>query len=247
MHETHQQSEANFAIVTADAVSKAFASRLVLDDVSISIQTGQSVCLCGINGAGKSTLLRIISGLLQPDKGAVTLCGYDVAIDPDKAKPRLGVISHKSMVYVDLTVFENLMFFANLYGVAEPAKRVEKLLEDVKLTAFRFDKASALSRGLLQRLSIARALVHGPEILLADEPFTGLDAESCKSLIAAFNDFVDGGGTILMTTHDVNMGLRCSSRVVVLDKRKIILDRMTDEIDTAEFAQDYLAFARSAN
>ena len=149
------------------------------------------------------------------------------------------------MVYSDLTVSENLLFFAALYGVQDRQRRVDELLEDVGLSAYRYDRAGILSRGLLQRLSIARAMVHNPSILLADEPFTGLDTQACQYLVAVFDRFTDNGGTIIMTSHDIGMALRNCGRVMVLDKGRIIFDQAKAALDIASFSQDYLSYARN--
>lgn len=234
-------------MIKVSSVTKAFETRKVLNGVNLSVDAGQSVYICGVNGAGKSTLLRIIAGLLQPDDGSVELCGHDTAKDPEKAKPQLGVISHKAMVYPDLTVLENLRFFATLYGVEDIDSRLEKLLEDHALGPYRYDRAGILSRGLLQRLSIARALVHSPSILLADEPFTGLDAGSCKHLKSVLNDFTAVSGTVLMTTHDAGVGLKCCQRVVVLDKGAFCFDAPTSDVDADSFTDDYVAYAGRAS
>jgi len=231
--------------VAVRSVSKAFAGRRVLNKVDLDVGRSQSVCLCGVNGAGKTTLLRIIAGLLHPDSGSVSLNGHSIRRDPDKAKPQLGVISHKSMIYPELTVWENLSFFATLYGLKDAAARLKELIHDVGLDAYIYDKSCILSRGLLQRLAIARALVHRPKVLLADEPFTGLDSEASDYLISVFADFAAAGGTIIMTTHDTGIGLRCCDRVVVLDKQRLIFDAMAPDIETDAFAADYLSYARS--
>ena len=247
MGEKIQKDYPNNAVINVGSVSKAFGSKAVLNNINLDIAGGQSICICGANGAGKSTLLGIIVGLLQPDKGAVHLCGYNINEDPEKTKPQVGLISHKSMVYPDLTVLENLFFFARLYGIKDVAARVNKLIEDAGLFPYRYDKTSVLSRGLLQRLSIARALVHQPQVLLADEPFTGLDRDACERLVNVLNDFTKNNGTTVMTTHDINTGMRCCSRVVVLDKGGLIFDAMTSNINTVSFAQDYLTYARNKN
>jgi heme exporter protein A len=225
-------------------VSKSFAVRRVLDKVSFTAERGQTVFLCGVNGAGKTTLLRIIAGLLSADAGTVKLCGVSLKSDPEQAKRNLGVISHKSMLYPDLTVTENLSFFADLYGVQDSKSRIAELLAEAKLTSYRHDKVSILSRGLLQRLAIARALIHSPSILLADEPFTGLDTDSCLHLKETLGRFAGAGGTVVMTTHETHLGLLCSSRVLLLDGSQVTLDRMTAEIDTGRFVDDYLSYAR---
>lgn len=236
----------NDIVINIDSVSKAFGTRLVLKDINLSIGQSQSVLLCGVNGAGKSTLLSIISGLLQPDCGSVRLCGHNMDRYPERAKPQLGVILHKPMVYPDLTVIENLSFFADLYGVKDSPARINELLEDVGLLACRYDRAGILSRGLLQRLAIARALVHRPKVLLADEPFTGLDISACDHLISIMANFTDGGGTVLMSTHNVTIGLRCCRRVLVLDRASLIFDADISHIDTAGFSKDFITYARGA-
>lgn len=231
--------------VKVNSIRKAFASRLVLDNIDLYIRKGESLCLCGVNGAGKSTLLRIITGLLEPDYGSIEICGYNLKKNQEKAKILLGVISHKSMVYSDLTVMENILFFASLYGLKDRVSRADQLLSETGLEPYRYDKANILSRGLLQRLSIARALVNRPAVLIMDEPFTGLDTEASKHLIALLTDFTNNGGTIIMTTHDIRVGISCCNRVVVLDKQKIIFDSPVRDIDFTYFTQDYLLYARS--
>lgn len=247
MSEEQQKDGNSDVVIEIKSVSKAFAARAVLKDIDLNIFRSQSVCLCGINGVGKSTLLRIIAGLLHADAGSVRLNGYCVKDNPEKTKPQLGVISHKSMIYPDLTVSENLSFFAKLYGVKNVGDHTDELLKDVGLYSYRYDKAAILSRGLLQRLAIARALVHKPQVLLADEPFTGLDAEASKYLVNVFADFTAAAGTIIMTTHDTFTGLQCCDRAVVLDKRSLIFDAPKCQIDTNAFAKDYLSYARSRN
>jgi heme exporter protein A len=241
MRETPAQTG---SMVCASAVGKRFGARSVLREVSLAVPERQAVCLCGINGAGKSTLLRIIAGLLRPDRGAVAIHGHDIRRDPEAAKRQLGMISHAGMSYPELAVSENLLFAAQLYGVPHAAARIEVLLAATGLAAFRHDRAGILSRGLLQRLAIARALVHEPRVLLADEPFTGLDAGATERLLAIFEHFVHGGGTILLTTHDVRLGLKCCQRVAVLDQGGLLLDARKDDIDAGRFAEDYLSYAR---
>ncbi len=230
--------------IAVNSVRKAFTSRLVLDKIDLFIKKGQSLCLCGANGAGKSTLLRIITGLLEPDQGSIEICGYNLRKNQEKAKILLGVILHKSMVYPDLTVMENILFFADLYGIKDKVSRAEQLLMDIGLESHRYDRVNILSRGLLQRLAIARALVNRPAVLVMDEPFTGLDADSTKHLIDMLTEFTDKGGTVIMTTHDIKIGISCCNRVAVLDKQRIIFDLMVLDIDIADFTQDYLSYAR---
>jgi len=247
MSKNEQIDEASNSVISVNSLGKAFGARLVLNNIDLEVARTQSACICGVNGAGKSTLLRIIAGLVQPDQGSVQLCGYNIRKEPEKAKPRLGMVAHNSMVYPNLTVFENLSFFASLYGVKNGAARIEELLEEIGLFSYRYDKAGILSHGLLQRLAIARALVHNPAVLLADEPFTGLDAEARQHLVTILAGFTDNGGTVVMTTHDIANSIQYCDRVMVLDRTRLIFDAMTCDIDTASFARDYLLYARDIN
>jgi heme exporter protein A len=247
MAQTVEKATSTSEAVAIRSVRKAFGARAVLNGIDLAMPGGQAVCLCGINGAGKSTLLRVVAGLLRPDEGSVQVNGFDLRQQTETAKRQLGMISHASMVYPELTALENLTFATRLYGLRDGADRAERLLVDVGLVAYRHDRAGILSRGLLQRLAIARALIHGPAVLLADEAFTGLDADACERLVAIFHRFVADGGTILMTTHDTRLGLRCCHRVVVLDKGKIALDSPTESVDATAFSDDYLAYARGAS
>lgn len=245
MHEMTAKNKPAGEALNVCSIRKTFVTRPVLRGIDLVAPGGEAVCLCGINGAGKSTLLRVIAGLLRPDTGSVAINGYDVRREPEKAKRQLGAISHASMVYPELTVCENLTFVARLYGVPGRAERIEELLAGTGLTSYRHDRAGILSRGLLQRLAIARALLHKPAVLLADEPFTGLDGGASEHVLTIFDRFVRDGGTILMTTHDIRLGLRCCRRVAVLDNGVLILDAMTEKIDSDRFTEDYLSYARS--
>lgn len=232
-----------FAINLTD-ICMAFETRLVLDKINLQIPPGQALCLCGINGAGKTTLLRIVTGLLHPTRGQVRINGVEPRKGLSLAQASIGVISHQSMLYHDLTVAENLRFFARLYGVKNQGRRVDDMLEDVGLARYRHERTGILSRGMLQRLAIARALIHKPGILLADEPFTGLDLQAAGKLIEVVEQFRDAGGAIIMTTHEINLGLKCCDRVVVLDGARLIFDAGIDQLDRDSFTRDYLSYAR---
>jgi heme exporter protein A len=239
------QDKQTAAALSVRSVSKTFVTKPVLRSIDLLVPAGEAVCLCGINGAGKSTLLRVIAGLLRPDSGSIAIQGYEVRREPEKSRRQLGLISHAGMAYPELTVSENLTFAARLYDVPRRAERIEELLTGAGLTSYRHDRAGILSRGLQQRLAIARALLHRPAVLLADEPFTGLDAASTEDVLTIFGRFIRDGGAILMTTHDLRLGLRCCRRVAVLDQGVLILDARTEKVDKQRFLDDYLSYARS--
>ena len=190
MNEKSQKPPGQTPVINLAGVCKSFGSRVVLEDISLRLTAGQTLCICGANAAGKTTLLRIVSAILKPSEGTVEICGLNVQQQPQEAAGLIGAIFHKSMIYPQLTVTENLRFFATVYGVKNSKPRIERLLEQMGLTPYRYDSAGILSRGMTQRLAIARALLHKPSILLADEPFTGLDAEANKYLVTISYYFV---------------------------------------------------------
>ena len=230
-------------VVKFSGVCKSFGSRGVLEDVSFGLQAGEGLCVCGPNAAGKTTLLKIASSLVPASGGRVEIAGVDVRRGCERIKKLIGVIFDKPMVYPQLTVTENLEFFARLYGVRDSKSRIAELLELTQLGAYRADKSSILSRGMTQRLAIARAMVHRPKILLADEPFTALDERASRKLIDILNEFRSQGGAVLMATHDVAAAIRCCGRVAVLDNTRLIFKAKVSEIEAEEFARDYLSYA----
>jgi heme ABC exporter ATP-binding subunit CcmA len=230
--------------INLKGIGKSFAGRVVLEAISFQLSAGEALCICGANAAGKTTLLRIIAALLQPTEGTVEICGFNVKTQTRKVKLLVGAIMHQSMVYPQLTVVENLRFFAGLYGLSNSKARIQQLLEQVRLTPYRYDTPAVLSRGITQRLAIARALLHKPDILLADEPFTALDSQGGKDLITILHNFKNQGGTVIMTTHHVDLSLNCCDKVAVLHNRKLIFNAKTSDINISDFAQDYLSYAR---
>jgi heme ABC exporter ATP-binding subunit CcmA len=245
MSEKPQDPLEHTRVVNLAGIRKSFGSRIVLEAISFSVTRAEGLCICGANATGKTTLLKIIAGLLQPDEGVVEICGFNAQQHAQQIKPLVGAIFHKSMIYPQLLVSENLQFFARLYGVKNSKARVRQLLEQTGLTSCRYDSAGILSRGMMQRLAIARAMIHKPDVLLADEPFTGLDTEARRHLLTILRNFKDDGGTVVMTTHNVDLSLQCCEQVAVLDERKIVFNRQVSEINSAEFTQDYLLYARN--
>jgi len=244
MNENPQKTSGEAGAINVSGVCKSFSGRAVLEGINFRLTRGQGLGICGPNATGKTTLLKIAAGLMQPDEGVVEICGLDLQTETPEIKLMIGAIFHESMVYPQLTVAENLLFFARLYNIENSKGRIEKLLEETGLASCQHDAAGILSRGMTQRLAIARALVHNPVVLLADEPFTGLDSQASKYLVEILRNFKDGGGTIVMTTHNANLSIQCCEQVAVLDERKLIFSAAVSEIDTSEFAQDYLSYAR---
>ncbi len=196
---------------------------LALSGVDLVVHGGDTVLLLGANGAGKSTLLRLLAGLLRPRRGVVRIAGRDATRDSG-ARRMVGYLAHQSMSYDDLTARENLAFVAALAVVAEPSQRVSEVLEQVGLTARADHPLRTFSRGMQQRLALARAIVATPRLLLLDEPFTGLDSEGAATLRDVVTGQSANGGATICVTHDPAELWEQASRVVILDGGRVIAD-----------------------
>lgn len=181
------------------ALTKRYGVSTILDGISFEVTPGSKTALVGANGAGKSTLLAVLSTLVAPTDGNALVAGCDLRRDGAGLRRRIGVLSHSPMLYEELTPLENLQFFARLYDVPAPETRIEELLRALGLWRRRDEQTAVFSRGYHQRLAIGRALVHGPEVLLLDEPETGLDAEGMELLDALM--LREPGLTVLAATH----------------------------------------------
>jgi ABC-type multidrug transport system ATPase subunit len=212
------------AAVQTAALGKSIDERPILQDINLQIQPGRYVALLGANGAGKSTLLKILATLTPASEGQLLLFGQEVNHDAAELRSRIGLIGHQSMLYRDLTARENLEFFGQLYGIPDPPHRAESLLEAVGLLDRADDPIKAFSRGMTQRVAIARALIHSPELLLADEPFEGLDAPSARSLEELLTQLHQSGKTVILVNHDIHQSLRLVERVVVLRCGRVVID-----------------------
>jgi len=203
-------------LLQATGLRRAFGERVVLDGVDLSLAEGETVAVIGPNGVGKTTLLRILAGLLRPSAGSVLLDGRPVRTADPQSRAAIGLLSHRAMLYDDLTLQENLEFVARLHGLRDPRRVAREALEQVELLSRAGDSPRTLSRGLIQRAALARALLHAPRLLLLDEPFTGLDSAAAgrlTSLLAARRPA--GLGTIIVT-HQEHEAREIASRVLAL-------------------------------
>lgn len=226
-------------MITLNNISKIYGLNAVLRGVSLAIGEGEFVTLVGPNGAGKSTLLRIIATLIQPTAGEVTVGGWSLQGQADRVRRYLGYISHQSLLYDDLTAEENLHFFARLYGVTDGRQTVESALRQFDLFERRRDFVRTFSRGMTQRLTIARATLHDPAVLLLDEPYTGLDREATDVLDKALKNFRADGRTILLVTHDLLHGWRLADRAVILRRGRLVGEQNRDSMDDEAFMAFY--------
>lgn len=209
------------AALRLQGVTKRFGHTTALRSVDLCVESGESVALLGANGAGKSTLLRIAATLTRPTSGSIAIHDTDAAEHPDVARRAIGLLSHQSFLYDDLTAEENLRFYARLYRLPDPGAAARDALEGVDLVHRADDRVRTFSRGMKQRVAIARALLHDPNLLLLDEPFAGLDVRSRHALITRIRQSREQGRTIVIVTHDIGQGLHLADRYVLLEAGQI--------------------------
>ena len=197
---------------------KRFGLKTILRGVDFQVQPGEFVALLGPNGAGKTTFLRILASLSRPSLGEVNIAGYKLPDQATQVRARLGVVSHLPLLYSDLSAEENLRFYARLYGILRYELRITQVLEMIGLEPRRRDLVRTFSRGMQQRLAIGRAILHDPDVILFDEPYTGLDQDASSVLDNILKNVGGQGRTVVMTSHDL-------SRVETLATRFDILSR----------------------
>jgi heme exporter protein A len=202
--------------VQARALEKSYGEWPVLWNLDLSVPWGQTLVLFGANGAGKTTLLRILATHVRPDHGSISVAGFNLHRRPEEVRRRIGVVGHRSLLYDDLTCRENLVYYGRLYGLKNHQPRVEEVLEKVGLSSRADHRVRTLSNGMQKRAAIARAILHQPDVLLLDEPEAGLDLESVSVLGALLAEWTDSGRSVVMTTHDLDLGLSWGHRAGVL-------------------------------
>lgn len=221
---------------------KTFGHRAVLRGLDLTINEGDFVTLMGANGAGKTTLMHIIASLSKPTAGEISINGYRLADSASELRRFIGLVSHKTLLYDDLTANQNLRFYARMYDVANALERIEIVLNQVGLWPRRHDPVRTYSRGMQQRLAIARAILHNPPILLLDEPDTGLDQHAAGMLGELLRAVGISQRTILMTTHNLERGLSLGNRVVILARGKIAYDGRREDVSPARLREQYYKY-----
>lgn len=200
---------------------KRFGGKTVLRGLNFAVQPGEFVALLGPNGSGKTTFLRILASLSQASLGDVRVAGYSLPRQAEAVRARLGVVSHLPLLYGDLTAEENLSFYGRMYGVQELTSRISEVLEMIGLAPRRHDLVRTFSRGMQQRLSIGRAILHDPEVMLFDEPYTGLDQDASLMLDDLLRTVAAQGRTVVMTSHDLARSEDLATRFDILSRGHI--------------------------
>jgi heme ABC exporter ATP-binding subunit CcmA len=228
-------------LLVARGIRRSFGRTRVLHGLDLTLAPGEALAVAGPNGAGKSTLLRILAGLMRPTAGEVRVLGRPLSREGAQARRAIGLLSHQSLLYDDLTLRENLTFTARLYGLADPAAAARAALESAGLGRRLDDSPRRLSRGLLQRAAIARALLHRPRVLLLDEPFTALDAASAERLRESLRGRLAEGLGLVVVTHHLAEVWDLATRVAVMAEGRWVGEE--DRSGTLEaFLPRYLAW-----
>lgn len=229
-------------VIEVRRLIKRFGLKTVLRGLDFDVKQGEFVALLGPNGAGKTTFLRILASLSRPSLGEVRIAGYHLPNQAAAVRRRLGVVSHLPLLYGDLTAEENLRFYGRMYGLVDLDRRIADVLELVGLAPRRRDLVRTFSRGMQQRLAIGRAVLHDPEVILFDEPHTGLDQDACTMLDTVLREVAARGRTVVMTSHDLARAADLASRFDVLSRGVIAASVQRAEIDP----NDLLAFYRQS-
>jgi heme exporter protein A len=235
-------------LITVRKLDKTFGARWALRNVSFQVSQGEIVALVGPNGAGKTTMLRIIATLSRPNDGSIDIGRIPLAQHPNAARSSIGFVGHQTFMYDDLTAEENLTFYARLYDIANIPQRVREVAQRVGIEHRLGDVTRTLSRGLQQRLTLARMLLHQPAVLLLDEPYTGLDKLAADLLDQIMIDAKKEGRGILFSTHDLERGLAICDRALIMSAGRLKYDLPRGEWkNLAGFMQIYAGVLEGKN
>jgi len=225
--------------IIAEGVTKSFGNIRALSGVDLGVKRGKFLTVFGPNGAGKTTLIKLLSTLTKPTSGKLIIANHDVKKDSDKVRGLIGVISHDPYLYGNLSALENIRFFASLYGVSQAEEKAREAINQVGLGNRMHDLVRTFSRGMQQRLAVARAVIHEPRILLLDEPYTGLDQHGGRIFGDLLKWLKSQNRTIIMTTHDLPEGLEISDRVAILDRGRIVYESEIGGVEVTRFKEIY--------
>lgn len=226
-------------MISVKRLVKRFGLKTVLRGMDFEVKPGEFVALLGPNGAGKTTFLRILASLSRPSLGEVNIAGFKLPNEAAQVRARLGVVSHLPLLYGDLTAEENLRFYARMYGITNDQLRITEVLEMVGLTNRRRDLVRAYSRGMQQRLAIGRAVLHDPEIMLFDEPYTGLDQDASTMLDDVLQTVAAQGRTVVMTSHDLARAEQLATRFDILSRGVIAASATRRQVKKSNLLEFY--------
>lgn len=233
-------------VVEARGLVKKFGFRTAVGPLDLRLAPGEFTVIFGPNGAGKTTLLRLLAGIARPTRGEVWIAGEQVGEGGGEWRRRLGVLSHQSYLYPGLTATENLAFYARLYELDQHRERVRQALAGVGLAERAGDRVRDFSRGMQQRLALARTLLHDPSVVFLDEPYSGLDPHAAALLRGVLERLRDAGRTVLLVTHNLSQGLELADRVVVQARGRWLFDEPRTAVNARGWEAEYTARVAAA-
>jgi heme exporter protein A len=234
-------AEAPLLAIDVQGLSKSFGRMIALRKVDFQLAYGEGLALFGHNGAGKSTLIRTMSTLVRPDDGIVRIAGFDCNKQAAQVRNVIGYVGHQSLLYEDLTPRENLRFYAKMYGLPDANDLVERSLVEIGASTYANRRVRVLSNGMQKRVAIARALLHRPRVLLLDEPESGLDQSGLKLLDSVVAAVKQGGASVVMATHSIELGLALAERAIVLTDGRVSLACATSDTNVEAIQKVVLA------
>ncbi len=220
-------------------LGKSYGERHALRRVDLAVKRGECLSVFGPNGAGKTTLVKLLCTMSRPSSGSALIDGDDIRESPSCIRCKLGVVSHATFLYPDLTLVENLRFYGRMYSVPDLDRRIAEVLDQVELKTRMHDRVGTLSRGLQQRAAIARAIIHDPPIMLLDEPETGLDPHATTMIRGVLDTINRGQRTVVITTHDLDRGLELGDHILILDRGRIAYECRKRSLDTVGLRDVY--------
>jgi heme exporter protein A len=226
-------------MIRVQGLVKSFGHTYALRGIDLEVAQGEFLTILGPNGAGKTTLLRVLATLLKPTSGLVQLNGFEVTSGDAAIRRQIGFVSHQPLLYDNLTVEENLRFYGRIYGVDALEQRLDMLLDTVGLEGRRHSLARTLSRGMRQRLSVARSVIHEPAVMLLDEPHTGLDQQAARMLPELLRSVSTQARTVVMTTHNLEQGLELCDRVAILARGRVAYQAERAALTVAQLQEAY--------
>jgi heme exporter protein A len=221
---------------------KRFGPVTALRGIDLEVQRGHCLGIFGPNGAGKTTLLKVLATLIRPSAGTVSIAGHDAIREAEKVRPLLGVLSHRTFLYSHLTACENLQFYGRMFGIQQLPERITEVLQAVGLESQGHQLVRTYSRGMQQRLAIARTILHYPILLLLDEPYTGLDQHAVASVQTLLSQLRSESCTIIMSTHDLHRSLDLCDDIAIQHRGKIVYSGSSVGVDAQGLEQLYSTY-----
>jgi len=226
-------SNSIYYAVQIKGLTKSFNNHLALKEIDLEVKQGESVVIFGPNGAGKTTLIKILATIMKPSSGEIMINGLNIKKNIIQIQRTIGVVTHQIFLYSSLTAAENLEFYCRMYNIPERQKRIAEVADMMGIASSLHDRVRTLSRGMQQRLSIARSLLHRPSIMMLDEPEAGLDRQAISMLWKSLKTDNDIQRTIILTSHNLERGLKLGDRLLFLDRGKITYQGYCRDLDTA--------------